>query len=344
MIRRTVLEWGALPYGEGEDCIPEGAAKRLAAVAQASSLRREGGARILSLEDRKLKAEQVVGVVVADGVSLEILPKIDFPADQGKPSFGRIRRQLVHMLAVALNLDVATGAVTDLGWQKENLLEILIGLFSTRLADVVRQGMPRRYVACEEDLPVLRGRLDITRQFSTLAANPQRLACRHDELSPNIALNQIMKAAISLLTRLSRSAINQRRLRELAFVYADIPDVPRQSLRWDDVVLDRTNARWRELVALARLLLNQRFQTTSEGKGRGFSLLFSMNTLFEEYIARMLKRVLQGTALSVHAQGGRLHCLEEIDNGAGRFMTKPDILIKRGASVEMIIDTKWKAL
>ncbi len=69
-----------------------------------------------------------------------------------------------------------------------------------------------------------------------------------------------------------------------------------------------------------------------------------MNTLFEEYIARMLKRALAGSELSVHPQGGRLYCLEDIDSSTKRFMTKPDILVKRGASVELIIDTKWKRL
>ena len=103
------------------------------------------------------------------------------------------------MLAVALDMDIASGAVTDLGWQRENLLEILIGLFVRKLADAARQGMPRRYVGREEDLPVLRGRLNVTRQFTALAANVQRLACRFDSLSRNIALNQIMKGAISRL-------------------------------------------------------------------------------------------------------------------------------------------------
>jgi 5-methylcytosine-specific restriction enzyme subunit McrC len=291
-----------------------------------------------------LRAAQVVGVVVADGCSLEILPKIDFPKEEGEPSFGRIRRRLVHMLAVVLDLEIAAGAMTDLGWQRENLLEILIGLFASKLSDAVRQGMPLRYVGCEEDLPILRGRLDVTRQFTTLAARPQALACRYDALSPDIALNRIMKAAVSLLTGITRSAANQRRLRESAFACADIAEVPRFALRWDEVVLDRTNARWRELVSLARLLLGQRFQTTSDGGGRGFSLLFEMNTLFEEYVARMLARALQGTALTVHPQGGRRFCLEEIDSGVQRFMTKPDILIKRGQKVELIIDTKWKRL
>ena len=55
--------------------------------------------------------------------------------------------------------------------------------------------MPRRYVGHEDDLSALRGRLDVKRQFTVLAASPQRLACRFDELSTDIALNRIMKAA-----------------------------------------------------------------------------------------------------------------------------------------------------
>ena len=56
----------------------------------------------------------------------------------------------------------------------------------------------------------LRGRLDVVRQFSTLAASPDRLACRFDELSSDIPLNQIMKAAVAKLLRLSRAPQNQR--------------------------------------------------------------------------------------------------------------------------------------
>ena len=121
------------------------------------------------------------------------------------------------MLAVALDLDVAVGAEAELGWQRQDLLEILIGLFSRKLMDAMRRGMPRRYMGCEEDLPALRGRLDVTRQFTTLAANPRRLACRYDALSSDIALNQIMKAAVVRRSRIARTTANRRRLSELAF-------------------------------------------------------------------------------------------------------------------------------
>ena len=346
MIRRTVLEWKRIAYGQGEKEIPEWAADRLAAVAWASPLGGEGGAHILAHGRRDLRAGQVVGVVAAEGCSLEILPKID-GLGEGEDDFSRglIRRRLVHMLAVAIDVDIAGGRVTELGWQRDNVLEILIGLFTRKLADAVRLGLPRSYISHEEELPALRGRLNAIRQFTTLAASPQKLACRYDALSPDVTLNRIMKAAIARLSHLSRSTENRRLLRELALAYVDIADLQLAAFRWDEVVLDRTNQRWRELLGLARLLLGERFQTTTTGEAQGFSLLFEMNTLFEEYVARLLGRSLAKDGLTVKRQGGRLYCLKELDDeGRSRFQTIPDILVKRGTDILLVIDTKWKRL
>ena len=346
MIRRTILEYQNLPFGEdaaNPATIPAAIADRLAAITRASPLSGRGQEGVLEHRRHALRARGVVGVVAGAGCALEILPKIDVAETDGPQRTGAIRRRLVHMLAVALDMRIDAGAMTALDWQRETLLEILIRLFSERLIEAVRRGMSRRYVAHEDDLPALRGRLDVTRQFTTLAANPARLACRYDAQSPDIALNRIMKAAVTRLSRIAASADNQRRLRELAFAYADIADVPPASLRWDDVVLDRTNERWRDLLALARLLLGERFQTTSAGGANGFSLLFEMNVLFEQYVARMLARALAGSGLSVMAQGGRLHCLVAEDERR-LFQTRPDILVKRGGAVVQVIDTKWKRI
>lgn len=342
MIRRTVLEWEAIRYGDASDAIPNHAADRLAAVAAASPLAGRGDG-VLEHGRKELRARGVVGVIAADGCALEILPKIDFPGQADEKAAGSIRRRLVHMLAVALDMKIEAGQVTALDWQRDTLLEILIRLFSEKLLDAVRQGMPRRYVEHAEDLQVLRGRLDVTRQFTMLAAEPTRLACRYDALTPDVALNQIMKTAVTRLAGIARTSDNQRRLRELAFSYAEIAAVPVPALRWDQVVLDRTNARWRELINLARLLLGSRFQTTSIGSSNGFSLLFEMSTLFEQYVARMLKRALAKEDVEVISQGGRLFCLETEDR-RGLFQTRPDILVKRGGTVIQVIDTKWKRI
>jgi 5-methylcytosine-specific restriction enzyme subunit McrC len=345
MIAFSVLEYRSLPRGDGPGCIPDAMADRLAAVAKASTFagRGEGGV----LEDRRheLRARGVVGVIAAEDCSLEILPKIDVPGADGLiEERSEIRKRLVHMLAIVLDLKIETGRLSDLDWQHETLLEILIRIFCDKLTEAIRRGMPRRYVDHEDDLPALRGTLDVPRQFTRHAVNPSRLACRFDELSTDIALNRIMKAALSHLSRLSRSISNLQRLRELAFVYADISAVPVPALRWDEVVIDRTNRGWQDLVGLARMFLRNQFQSTSAGAAQGTALLFEMNTLFEEYIGRLVARAMVGTEYRVSLQGGREYCLTHQDSGKLAFQTKPDILIYRGSQVVQVIDTKWKRI
>jgi 5-methylcytosine-specific restriction enzyme subunit McrC len=344
-MRRTILEWESIHYGDDLadlSVIPSHFADRLAKVAASSSLTGRGGGGVLEHGRHALRARGIVGVLVAEGCSLEILPKIDAKDGGGAGSIAQTRRRLVHMLALAIDIKIDVGQVTQLDWQNETLLEILIQIFSEKLVDALRQGMPRRYVSNEEDLPSLRGRLDVVRQFTKFAVNPSRLACRYDGLSADIALNRIMKAAVVRLTRIARSTANLSRLRDLSLAFADIAAVPVRALRWNDVVLDRTNARWRELLNMAKLMLGERFQTTSSGEGAGFSLLFEMNTLFEEYVGRMVARALSDTHLNVVRQGGKIYCLEGDDEGL--FQTRPDILIKNGDKVVQIIDTKWKRI
>jgi 5-methylcytosine-specific restriction enzyme subunit McrC len=248
------------------------------------------------------------------------------------------------MLAVVLDLDIVEGGLTDLGWQRDDLLEILIRLFCNHLFAALHRGLPRRYVPHEDDLAALRGRLDVKRQFTVLAASPQRLACRFDELSADIALNQIMKAAVTKLAKVARAPENQRRLAELSLAFADVTAVPVKALPWHQVVIDRTNRSWAQLLSLAKLLLGDRFQTTTSGEARGFSLLFEMNKLFEEFVGRSLARALAGTGYDVRLQGPRGYALAELETGQNRFATKPDITIARRGEPLLVIDTKWKRL
>ena len=341
MIRRTIREWERIGYGTDETTIPVPQADRIAAQARASAFSGLGGEGVLEHGRKGLRARGVVGVIATPDCQLEILPKIEGAGESGVDN-ATLRHRLIYMLALALDIRIDVRAMTQLAWQRHTILELLIRLYCSKLADAVRQGIPQQYTSQEDDLPVLRGRLDVTRQFSTLAVSPQKLACRFDARSPDIPLNQIMRAAIGKLSRLAQAQENQRALRELSFAYADISEVSPAALRWDLIVLDRTNTRWRELLSLARLFLGDRHQQTSAGPIDGHALLFEMNVLFEEYVARLLSRTLADTNLRVSAQGGHRDCLFEGDTG--RFRTRPDLIVRQGSRIALIIDTKWKRI
>lgn len=337
MIRRSIKEWGKIAFGDAEHQIPIWAADRLVATVRATRFEGVASSSVLEQGRNDLRAGQHVGVITAKDCSLEILPKI------GDLQEGGVRQKLVHMLATVLDLSISAGALSALDWQNQDLLEILIGIFSRKLADGVRRGLPRRYVSKQDDLSALRGRLDVTRQFTTLAVAPQKLACIYDELSPDIGLNRIMKAAVLRLLQHARSGDNIRRLRELLLAYADISTMPVTALSFD-VHIDRGQSAWRELLDLAKLLLANRFQGVTAGDANGVSLLFEMNTLFEAYIAIKLRRSLSAAGLQVKAQSGGKFCLRDETDSRQIFQTYPDIMISRGEEIVSIIDTKWKRI
>lgn len=308
------------------------------------------GTEILVDHHRHLTARQVVGVLAARGCSLEILPKVDpVSPEEDAPT---VRARLIHMLDVALGLDLSVGQSATMARQDETLLDILVRLFADDLLAEVRRGLPRQYRSHEDDLPALRGRLDMIRQFTVNAVRPDRLACRYDTLEADTPLIRIMKTCVVVLSRHARRLDTQRKLAEVRYMLTEIPDLAVRSLPWDQVRIDRSNRRWRRLFEFACLFLRRRrWQAThhDRAEGEGITLLFPMNDLFEAYIAAQLRKALTGSGLQVIAQGGLRHCLgdwhEDEDCRAHLFQTKPDIILRDQSGItHAIIDTKWKKL
>lgn len=342
-------EWGKVgverALHSGREFFTRPQAKALLAAAEGHQLGGGGGRGVLTHYDGYLEAGQVVGVIAVPGCSLEILPKVDADAPaQGDNK--QVRTRLVHMLDEAHKLKIGTIGLADMASQNACLLDILIRIFADALLAETRRGLPRLYLPFEDDLPALRGRLDVNMQFTRNAVRPDRLACRYDELSSDIALMQVMKATVILLSRHARLHDTRRKLDELRFVMDDVSDVLPRDLAWHDIHIDRTNRRWQSLLSQARRFLGQEWQATHRDSHRdgGVTLLFAMNELFEAYVAALLRRVLAGNLeVEVIEQGGRQHCLTEQELGRKLFQTKPDIIVKKGTH-KYIIDTKWKVL
>ena len=332
---KTIREWETLRIG-GDGPSNNQAARLHAAAERAARRLKLSETAVLTRTHRGLRAGQVVGILSVPGQALEILPKID-----GED--GTARAALVHMLAVAWGLRVADGELAALNTQRHDLLELLIRLFAERLLIAVRRGLPRRYLGRQEDLARLRGRLDIKRQFTHLAIRPDRLACRFDELSVDTPLNRVLKAAVSRLAGLAHSAENSRRLGELAARFEPVRNS--SDPLGEPVHLDRTNTAFHDLHRLAKLLLSGEWQSTTAGDATGFTLLFPMNTLFEEFIGRSLRRALAPRPVELQHQGH--HALVGRD-GKGRdeglFALRPDVVIGGSDTRPIVLDTKWKQL
>lgn len=281
-----------------------------------------------------IRAQQYVGVFQLGAHTVEVLPKIG----------GDTRQNLVAMLAVALDLDISEGEVARVATQNHGVLEILIRLFCDKLFAQVHRGLVRRYEGREENLSVLRGKLGVVEQVRLNAANPERLFCRFDEFQEDNSLNQVLKAAIRLLLKVSRELKNQRLLAELLLVFEGASDCPRTSLPWHRVVFDRMSDRYKPCFKLAELFLKKTPPDVSGGGVQGFSLFFDMNVLFEEYIGRIAARIFRPDGFKVSLQGPQRHLAFDEDAKRKVFAMKPDVVGLRDDRAEWILDTKWKQL
>ena len=323
----TIQEWGHLPIGENG--VSPRVAARLHSLAVRETRRLRVPNPVLTMTTRpSLRAGQVVGVLAVPGASVEILPKIDGDGEVG------VRQALIHMLTVAWGLRVADSEPASIAIQKESLLEVIIRLFANRLLVVVRRGLPHRYLTMENDLPLLRGKLNVRRQLLKHAFRGDRLACLYDELSMDTSLNRVLKATATRLMEVSRSASNQRTLAELAARFEYVSNSPNPML--ERVTLDRTNREFHQLHSMARRILAGDWQSTMTGARAGFGLLFPMNDLFEEFVGRSMMIAVAPRVVRIQHTG---HYALAARHGK-LFALRPDIVLDEN----IIIDTKWKIL
>lgn len=323
----SAREWGRFDIGPDGLTPPE--AERFATLAEAAAqVLRVPSTAVLSRAHRGLKAGQVCGVLHAGGRTLEILPKIDGDAE-------RSRAALLRMLAVVHDLPLSLTPEAQMNRGRHDLLEALIGVYARDLLAALRQGAHRLYAPQAEDLPRLRGALDIRRQFTTLVAAPQRLACRYDELSPDTPLNRLLKAAARLAAQVSRADAHRRALIDAIDRLEGVADIAAAPI----VRFDRASSRFRGLAGLARMFLSTRRQRADAGAENGVALLFPMNDLFEAFVGRLLQRHFGAGRVQLQARGR--HALRGPDGPL--FALRPDAVIDT-VDGPLIVDTKWKAL
>lgn len=285
---------------------------------------------------KSLVAQNFVGVVNLGRDQVEILPKIEGAVPQ-------VRHNLVAMISVVLDLALYDSDSSKVEKHSGSILEVLIGLFCQKLWQCIRRGMVCQYEIRDENLAMLRGRISMPEQVRLNLARPDRLACVFDEFSENNPLNQALKAALQVIKRVAKTQANQRNLAELLFCFQDVDDVAPAAIQWSRAGTNRLSARYKPLLAMARLFIEGKSPDVVSGSGDGFALLFDMNQLFESYVGAVAKRVFGKEGLEVSLQGPKRH-LARVASGSPVFELKPDIVARGQTGIAFIIDTKWKRL
>ena len=273
-----------------------------------------------------IQARNYVGVLqTKSGLTIEILPKI---ADKNDAE--RSKAVFIKMLKTLKNFPFKSSNLASLKTQNLPLLEIFISMFLCELEALVKKGIKSDYVALEENLNFLRGKLNINEQIKRNSIHKERFYVGYSEFLSDIKINRIIKTTLKFLYKKSNSSKNQQKIRELLFIFDEVSECEDYQNFFAKLVINRQVKHYEQTLLWCKIFLLNNSFTPHKGDDLGFALLFDMNALFESYVGNFIKKSFPGTIL----QHSEKHLVEDPKS----FKLRPDIFLKG----KFIADTKWK--
>ena len=273
-----------------------------------------------------IQARNYVGVLqTKSGLTIEILPKI---ADKNDAE--RSKAVFIKMLKTLKNFPFKSSNLASLKTQNLPLLEIFISMFLCELEALVKKGIKSDYVALEENLNFLKGKLNINEQIKRNSVHKERFYVGYSEFLSDIKINRIIKTTLKFLYKKSNSSKNQQKIRELLFIFDEVSECEDYKNFFAKLVINRQVKHYEQTLLWCKIFLLNNSFTPHKGDDLSFALLFDMNALFESYVGNFMKKSFPGTIL----QHSEKHLIEEPKS----FKLRPDIFLKG----KFIADTKWK--
>ncbi|MBE9834822.1 McrC family protein [Campylobacter concisus] len=273
-----------------------------------------------------IQARNYVGVLqTKSGLTIEILPKI---ADKNDAE--RSKAVFIKMLRTLKNFPFKISNLASLKTQNLPLLEIFISMFLCELEALVKKGIKSDYVALEENLNFLKGKLNINEQIKRNSIHKERFYVGYSEFLSDIKINRIIKTTLKFLYKKSNSSKNQQKIRELLFIFDEVSECEDYKNFFAKLVINRQIRHYEQTLLWCKIFLLNNSFTPHKGDDLALALLFDMNALFESYVGNFIKKKFSGTIL----QHSEKHLVEEPKS----FKLRPDIFLKG----KFIADTKWK--
>lgn len=223
-----------------------------------------------------------------------------------------------------------------------DLPNLLARILLSGMRKILRRGLDRGYRYETDDLPTVRGRIELGETLRLQARRIRRLQCEFDELSHDLLHNQILKASIKRLAR--ASMIDRMLAHELAVTVRRMPyvsDIRLDRSAFSRVSLHRNNSHYQFLLRVAELAYDCLLPNHD-----GTDYLFhdvirderKMAAVFERFV-RNFYRVEQ-QSLSVEPLNIKWDATLIAGSAARLPNMRVDVFL-RGANRQIILDTKY---
>ncbi|MBK1992222.1 restriction endonuclease [Campylobacter sp. 2018MI35] len=238
---------------------------------------------------------------------------------------------LINLLKTLKNSPFKKSQISSLQSSKMPLFEIFITMFLDEFDSVYKKGLMRSYVDYESNRAFLKGKLLFSEHIKQNLVHKEKFFTSCDEFVLDIAPNRLIKSTLNFLK--SKTNINKFRLIK-SLQMLDEVEFSKNYEKDFSYKISRHFDYYENLLLWCKIFLKNESFMPYHGKNEAFALLFSMEKLFEDYVAHMLKKA--NPSKNIKTQSSGKYLISKNDEKC--FMLKPDLYIEN----TMILDTKWK--
>ena len=281
---------------------------------------------IAGTSDRyRVKPGSTVGAVEIGDMSVHVQPKIGIPS-------------LLSLACYAMGLFRPQDDPFDFK-KDEALPDVLAHALAAAARRAFAHGLLHGYRTEEDTLQTVRGRIRIDDQIRQRPGPMLPIDVRYDEFTDDILENRLVKAAAARLARMRlRSQDARAGLSWVVGMLAQVSLVEFEASDLPETRFTRLNEHYRDVLALARLVLRHSAFSSARGTVRASGFLVNMNDLFQEFLTVALRET-----LGVSSDTLRSEHEVELDED-GRATLKPDLSWWDGGTCTFVGDAKYKNL
>lgn len=288
-----------------------------------------------------ITARNYVGIITMnDGTTIEILPKVSSSSEDD--SAAGVKRLLIEMLKTLRDSPYKNLQSTSVNVEKMNIFEVFIRMFIDEVFFIVKRGLKCSYETIEENATFFKGKMLFSQQIKFNHTHKECSYVAYDAFNVNRPENRLLKDTLQYLYPRSTSSKNRNDIKILLNSFAEVDASADYKSDFAKYIPDRNMKDYSTALLWSRVFLMGKSFTSFAGSEVAMALLFPMETLFESYIAALLKKKLGYADFAVSVQDKTYHLFDEPGK---KFLMRPDIVVKRKADgAVFILDTKWKIL
>lgn len=207
---------------------------------------------------------------------------------------------------------------------------------------LIKKGFHRQYTPYNEEINVVKGRININESIKMRSHIKGKLYCKFDELTYNVLYNQILKTTIYNLLGLVDLDNNLKgELTRLYRYFHVIDRITINKKKFSEVQINRNNQYYSFLLDICEIIHDNLFVSESSGEVKFKDFIRDekqMAYVFENFVRNFYKRELIGS--KVYRENIKWS-QEEGDNLEYLPTMQTDISVEIGSN-KMIMDTKYK--